>query len=225
MFIPLAFLKNTLLGLAVFETYCYSVETLADTISDQNSKDPYDRASIGMHMIAGGLGGVAHGVAGTIWETAAAVTSKQPLKNATTTPPTASSSLSTSWKQPLQVFHKVTLYHGISHAVLFASHEGMKRSLLRVVQDWDLLESSAMTTRVEYLACVSLSGGLAGQAQHVASHFLEQLLLEEAGTITNFRPGLRPTLMAFLPTSIAFVAFEYGRSELYLHDDDKSDEE
>lgn len=197
------------MGLAVFETYCYSVETLAETISDQNSKDPYDRASIGMHVIAGGLGGVAHGVAGTVWETAAAVTSKQQPWNGNATPTPSSS----SWKQPLQVFPKVTLYHGISHAVLFASHERMKRSLLQVVQDWDFLESStAMTTRVEYLACVSLAGGLAGQAQHVASHFLEQLLLEEAGTITNFRPGLRPTLMAFLPTSIAFVAFEYGRN-------------
>jgi hypothetical protein len=218
----LALLKNTLLGLAVFETYCYTVETLADTItiSDQNnnSKDPYDRASIGMHMIAGGLGGVAHGVAGTVWETAAAVISKPPSNATTTTNATALS----SWNaKPLLVFPKVTLYHGISHAVLFASHEGMKRCLWRVVQDWDsYLESTAMTTRVEYLACVSLAGGLAGQAQHVASHFLEQLLLEEAGTITNFRPGLRPTLMAFLPTSVAFVAFEYGRSELYLHDND-----
>jgi hypothetical protein len=207
------------LGLAVFETYCYSVETLADTISDQNSKDPYERASIGMHVIAGGLGGVAHGVAGTVWETAAAVTSKPTNVTATA----AATPTTSSWKQPLQVFPKVALYHGISHAILFASHEGMKRSLVQVVQDWDL-ESTAMTTRVEYLACVSLAGGLAGQAQHVASHFLEQLLLEEAGTITNFRPGLRPTMMAFLPTSIAFVAFEYGRSELYLHDDDDDDE-
>ena len=187
-------------------------------ISDHNSKDPYDRATIGMHVIAGSLGGVAHGVAGTIWETTAAVTSKQP--STATITPTASPSLS-SWKQPLQVFPNVALYHGISHAILFASHEGIKRNLWQVVQDWDYLENTAMTTRVEYLACVSLAGGLAGQAQHVASHFLEQLLLEEAGTITNFRPGLRPTLMAFLPTSIAFVAFEYGRSELYLHDDEE----
>ena len=29
-------------------------------------------------------------------------------------------------------------------------------------------------------------------------------------------PSLRPLLFAFIPTSIAFVAFEYGRIESYL---------
>ena len=67
-----------------------------------------------------------------------------------------------------------------------------------------------------------MAGGVAGQVQHVASHYTEQWLrLEEGAMATTSTtrnvwkvrpPLLRSVLMAFPASSIGFVAFEYGRS-------------
>jgi hypothetical protein len=109
----------------------------------------------------------------------------------------------------------MTIHHSIAHSVLFGCYESIKRGLL---------DESSDQREIPHFATVSLAGGLAGQIQHVVSHFTEQWLLIGVETTTTTPkplvrfvaspPTLRPILFAFLPSAISFVAFEYGKSIL-----------
>ena len=205
------FVKNTVLGIASFETYCKLVEQFASapeaslplshsTGEKATPVDAYARVSLSLHALAGLTGGVAHGLVETAWDSMAATTVA-------------------ARKAELTNLHRTALYHGASHSSLFASYEGIKRLLFPMFGEAEI-------TRVEYLVCVATAGGLAGQVQHIFSYYLEPAVLERGSNslraVTKVpRPSLRPVLFAFIPTSIAFVAFEYGRSESYLqhHDD------
>ncbi|KAI2512094.1 hypothetical protein MHU86_2382 [Fragilaria crotonensis] len=254
--------KNTLLGAAVFETYCYAVEKFAppaidtnssssigmhrdssgddqdddDTTHDINPKsslDAYARASPLLHTVAGTLGGGVHGIVGTLWDTAA-------WRFGTTS---TTSLLSSS--SPLVSMPRMTLHHGMAHGALFGSYELSKRTLLQSFSGasagFDATSTTTTTSLHDaghthgYLACVIVAGGLAGQVQHVMSHYTEQwlrleegpgaVMMEEATStssstskpmttnILKFRPPvLRSVLMAFPASAVGFVAFEYGRS-------------
>jgi hypothetical protein len=190
------------LGLAVFEVYGAAIERMApapDIANDyDDEKDPYARASVATHAFAGSLGGCAHGVAGTAWDTAFAASPD-------------------GRRSVLRSMPGMMVHHGLAHAVLFGSYEGSKRMLLSCLNSNNHLSTNSIelegaepVTRVEYLGCVAVAGGLAGQAQHVVSHYSEQAV------ITPIRwtlPALRPLLVAFVPSGIAFVALEYGRNE------------
>ena len=251
--------KNTLLGAAVFETYCYTVETLAPPATDNsmivhnnnnnnnnndqevdyddpkndNSKsslDAYARASPLLHTVAGTLGGGVHGILGTLWETAASkLGSTSTVVTATTV-----SSLSS----PLLAMPRMTLHHGMAHGALFGSYEIWKRQLLQsysAAAGVDATTISLHDAGHAYLACVLVAGGLAGQVQHLMSHYTEQWLRLEEGpsavmmeatsssssssstsmttNVLRFRPPvLRSVLIAFPASAVGFVAFEYGRS-------------
>jgi hypothetical protein len=193
------FVKNTLLGLAVFEVHGAVVERMAPpAASDDDTKDPYERASVATHAFAGSLGGCAHGVAGTVWDTAVAAPEGR--------------------RAVLRSMPGMMMHHGLAHVVLFGGYEGSKRMFLSYLNTNNAnninsieLEGTEPVTRVEYLGCVAVAGGLAGQAQHFVSHYSEQFF-----TTPTFRwtlPTLRPLLVAFGPSSIAFVALEYGRNE------------
>ena len=219
--------KNTLLGMLVFESYGYTIAMLAPTpniaivgdgakgeqtlssggdfrVDDEQDDidddelvpgvldDEYARASVAAHFLAGAVGGSAHGVAETVLE------------------------------RPL-LFHRrlplMTAHHGLAHAVLFGSYESFKRAM-----EDDCL-SVAGDNQLGYLVSFTLAGGFAGQLQHVVSHYTEQILIPESSgspaignrssLVALLRrlslPTLRPTLMAFLPGAIGFVAFEYGK--------------
>ena len=223
--------KNTLLGIAVFESYGYAISyfsgdrpasmpvnfvasenpdgyslestTCAAEDVDSNQEDnddddddidiyerpdDYSRAPLPAHFLAGGLGGSVHGVAETLLE------------------------------RPRPRLPANILHHGVAHAVLFGTYESMKRAL---IQQWRplQLEPDRHVIHVGYLSTFALAGGLAGQLQYMVSHYTEQLFhthgennLAEAFSWRRLsHPGIRPTLGAFLPGAIGFVAFEYGK--------------
>mmetsp|Transcript_11005 Transcript_11005/g.27075 ORF Transcript_11005/g.27075 Transcript_11005/m.27075 type:complete len:115 (+) Transcript_11005:584-928(+) len=75
-----------------------------------------------------------------------------------------------------------------------------------------------------HVASIAVAGGLAGQFQHVTSHLSEQwLALAYDGTMNPSSPSLlrrlvhaswptwRSTMLAFPPSAIGFLAFEYGK--------------
>jgi hypothetical protein len=186
IFFSAALVKNTVLGAAVFETYCYTVEYLAPPPRQgEEDIDEYARASTPVHILAGALGGSVHGVVGTVWEVAAK-------------------------ERTIHSLPKMTLFHSTAHATLFGSYEMLKRLFL----DTSGVDSKSHHGPA-YLGSVSMAGGLAGQLQHTLSHYGEQLLhLEESEAAIGIRarpPLLRNVLMAFPPSAIGFVAFEYGR--------------
>lgn len=183
--------KNTLLGAAVFETYEYMVTYLAPERC-QTNKDVYARASLASHFLAGACGGFVHAVPSTFWESnAVSVMSSRSFL---------------SQHLPAMIIH-----HSIAHSFLFGFYESMKREFLR--------DEQSRRDEIPYFCSVSMAGGLAGQIQHVISHYTEQWLLLGAETTTPrpllrfvaSPPTLRPTLFAFPPSAISFVAFEYGK--------------
>ena len=209
--------KNTLLGLAVFESYGAVIEYAASssylstmdvvehTAASKESRDPYVKATVAAHVLGGAVGGGAHGLLLWIWESAASSSAV-----AGTGAGTVASVLSPSSGPGL---HRSVLHHGTAHAVLFSAFEASKRSMLMVLgrcQNNDIQRNS-----VEYLGVVAVAGGLAGQAQHWISHYSEHILMQNHRqpflSALPSRPTFRPLLMAFVPSSIAFVAFEYGR--------------
>jgi hypothetical protein len=169
---------------------------------DNDKNDPYAEASVATHAFAGSLGGCAHGVAGTLWDTAFAPTPK-------------------ARRSVLGGMPRMLLHHGVAHSMLFGGFEGTKRVFLSYANSInnDETHGTESITRIEYLGCVAVAGGLAGQAQHLVSHYSEQVFLPVLSPVRGGKivywthPTLRPLLVTFIPSSIAFVALEYGRNE------------
>jgi hypothetical protein len=183
-----ALVKNLVLGAAVFETYCCTVEHLAPPGQDG---DEYARASVPAHVVSGALGGSVHGVVGTVWEAAAGERTLHHIS-----------------------LGKMTLHHSAAHATLFGSYEGLKRLFVATNSS----SSDSQHQGPAYLGSVSVAGGMAGQLQYIMSHYTKQWLrleadVGEATVVTSMRrpPVLRNILMAFPPSAIGFIAFEYGR--------------
>lgn len=171
----------------MFETYGYTVKQLAlpQPVDDQ-AGDEYARATVPTHFVAGALGGTVHGIIGTIWEIVVQ-------------------------ERTFQTMPKMTFHHSLAHASLFGSYEVWKRLVLGT-SGLDI--GSELHQGTTYLGSVSIAGGLAGQVQHVVSHYSEQWLrLEEGDSIALRRgaPAMRQVWLAFPPSAVAFVAFEYGR--------------
>jgi hypothetical protein len=247
--------KNTLLGLVVFETYGSVISRMAPegttsadlrqqqkqqdeesttklsinsilntdiesvivdrTLIDdehenqvvQDSLDEYARASLSVHVGAGLAAGSVHGVVVSVLESKALLAASRPTIS-----------------HFLHITAAQTLYHGLSHSLLFGSYEGIKRILIHNLYSVD---NSTEYYGAGYLASFVVAGGVAGQVQHVSSHYGEQYLemrgLEYGSTAvahsSSFssvfrsmaRPALRQTLRAFPPAAIGFVAFEYGK--------------
>ena len=141
-------LKNTLLGAAVFETYCYTVESFAPLAKNGSSastmirnndddnddrhddvdhftkcSDAFSRASPAFHAMSGALGGAVHGIVGTLLESSTAT-----ARDMTTTTTT----MNRFWITSTTILPRMTLHHGISHAGLFGSYEIWKRQLLQI---------------------------------------------------------------------------------------------
>jgi hypothetical protein len=245
--------RNTLLGLVVFETYGsvisrmapagtttpdvkrqqqqesttkLSIDSILNTdiesvivdrtlIDDdaeklvvvQDSLDEYARASLSVHFGAGLAAGSLHAVAVSVLESKTLLAPSRPTIS-----------------HFLHITAAQTLHHGLSHSLLFGSYEGIKRILIHNLYSVD---TSTQYYGAGYLASFVMAGGVAGQVQHVASHYGEQYLdirgLEHGSTAvaqsSSFpsifrsmtRPALRQTLLAFPPAAIGFVAFEYGK--------------
>lgn len=208
-------LRNTLLGMAVFESYGYIVGSLAPPEEDDQSlheaikinrsflddddvseshiiydaPDEFARASISAHLGAGFVAGSIHGV--------------------------ATSAMEEHFSRP-DCYRRATLssiHHALAHSLLFGSYEFLKRSF---VQQIHLFDESTQYFGGAYLAGFGLAGGVAGQIQHLFSHFTEHTFGLTNSTLRIstkqiVAPQLRPLLWSFPPSAIGFIAFEYGK--------------
>jgi len=230
--------RNTILGMAVFESYGYVVSSLApddaddatvsgltsdlkphteevivapqlyggaveedydDHVDDDDDDDrstvfvepdEYSRASLPSHFVAGSAAGSVHGIASSLME-----------GNPTSRP-------------MMRYFAWNTVHHSVAHSMLFGSYEGIKRGLLHITEN----EERTRTSRAYHLVTFSIAGGLAGQIQHLMSHYVEgglglanETLQVEWRVALRTLPALRPLMWAFPPSAIGFVAFEYGK--------------
>mmetsp|Transcript_19720 Transcript_19720/g.29265 ORF Transcript_19720/g.29265 Transcript_19720/m.29265 type:complete len:329 (-) Transcript_19720:126-1112(-) len=198
-------LKNTILGMAVFESYGYVVSKTAPLpteqasnvvvrrlVDEENSEafldepDEYARATLPAHFGAGFLAGSIHGIGSTFSER----------------------------HVNLARFGAInTVHHSLAHSLLFGSYEAIKRI---IISQEHFIDEDTEYYGVGYLSAFGFAGGIAGQVQHVASFYSEQWLgLSNSTLRLSFRsaaaPSLWSTLLAFPPSAIGFIAFEYGK--------------
>jgi hypothetical protein len=256
-------IKNTLLGIAVFEVYGFVVERFTPaTINTQfdveisrsrnssndssasttnasstnqemiSSSSKYTQASTSIHTIGGFMGGCAHGIIASLWNAIAISIQQRPQNMAYTNAVAVRSLLNPAIVLIRRQLAGMITHHSLSHAVLFGSYEASKRCLLSHFQpnvygttntDRDIdrntssikeFERMEQIARIEYLMCIVMAGGLAGQAQHLICLFTERLFLHSAAKTwahLHWRTLTIPLAMSFFPSSIAFVAFEYGK--------------
>jgi len=242
-----ALIKNTIMGAAVFETYEHTIhffdKNTTDKHADESSgTDAFERVNVSQHFVAGAIAGSAHSILHIAFE-AANYAKNQHHKiqfQHLHLPANTSLTSMSSWS----IFH--TIHHSVAHALLFSTYEGTKRLLfgdasvhLRatspfrqqvVNSDSDSVilieEEDDEAHEVPDILLVSLAGGIAGQIQHVASHFTESWF--RVGDdhpvrshwdgrhklnmkLLGVGPSMRSTLMAFPPSAIGFVAFEFGK--------------
>ena len=229
-------IKNTLLGAAVFETYEYMVTYLASPgkqycdpqlsinnkdDNDNGDSDVYERASLQSHFLAGACGGFVHAIPSTFWEkTPPPLSCSGSSSSGGVLGWTFSSRAAAVWYYWLPT---MIVHHSIAHSILFGCYECLKREFVML---WDHQQQQQQLLRrdeIPYFVSVAMAGGLAGQIQHVVSHYTEQWLWVERTTttpsssyrqlliqrfVTASSPTLRPTLLAFPPSAISFVAFE-----------------
>jgi len=139
------------------------------------------------------------------------------------------------------------LHHSLAHSMLFGSYQFTKRFLFQHYHNFQTFDNGEDDTSVTpnnrdntitHASIIAVAGGLAGQVQHVTSHFTEQLLA--LGEVNNFItsvdnshnkmtiyqrlalsaswPSWRSTMVAFPPSAIGFLAFEYGKFMLSDND-------
>eukprot|EP00542_Grammatophora_oceanica_P013095 CAMPEP_0194032948 /NCGR_PEP_ID=MMETSP0009_2-20130614/5778_1 /TAXON_ID=210454 /ORGANISM="Grammatophora oceanica, Strain CCMP 410" /LENGTH=363 /DNA_ID=CAMNT_0038673537 /DNA_START=92 /DNA_END=1183 /DNA_ORIENTATION=+ len=123
------------------------------------------------------------------------------------------------------------LHHSIGYASLFGTYEALRRSMTKAVHDGfvmvghedpNLLVQTRLWLGPQYewiirredgvydvtpvsLVTSFLAGGLAGQVHHVVSHYSRCWLFGQPSALQ-----LRPLLASFGPTSIIFLAFQFG---------------
>lgn len=222
--------KNTVLGMAVFATYEGVVEcefpsspsysSPDDKNDDIASSDPFAAASLSRHTAAGFLAGTAH--AGVSYTMDGVVRMRRTIFNGGTKGVVIA---------PPSPFFLHAMHHSISHSVLFGSYEGLKRCLISSfgAGDDSCHRSDGDQVEGDYtnLFAIGLAGGCAGTAQHVVSEYTETAFVTSyakfwQNDLTLMKrlkllskivpvPSLRALAMAFIPSSIGFVAFEYGK--------------
>jgi hypothetical protein len=248
--------KNTILGIIVFEVYDSIVERfghkggvdnirLFRTLNDSSTsvtkscqRQPEISSStmliklqpISIHIFGGLLGGCSHGIVASLWDAVATSIHQQP-SNASYMNFKGIRSVA----YPGIVWMHLHLpgmiaHHGLSHAVLFGSYEVSKRFLLslypfsvagatdthsgQVHSITKAYDGTEQIARVEYLSCIVVAGGFAGQTQHLTSLFTDRIFLQSkmpTWSHPHWMTLVFPLAMSFLPSSIAFVAYEYGK--------------
>ena len=212
--------KNTVLGMAVFATYEGVVEYdlpyqgEQDTDEEAASADPFASASMPRHISAGFLAGSAH--AGINYAMDGIGRLRQLTAKGTVSP-----------------FFPYMLHHAISHSVLFGTYEGTKRLMVPSLGE-SSLKDDENDVHYSNLLAIGLAGGIAGSAQHVVSNYTETVcvttysntwrndmtLAQRCRLMPRFPlPSVRTLAFAFFPSSLGFIAFEYGK-EMMTGDDD-----
>ena len=194
-----ALIKSGLLGTAVFELY----ESTKDTLDEALGLDPDAEAEAATStwkgtlllpataVVGGGLAGACHGVMYVGWEHGRRLVSSQYVVG--------------------NVWGGTAFAHSLAHASLFASFEVMKDALLSL--------TGARHEEPLGVAMVGVAGGLAGLCEEAVSHLTPHWETEGVGSLQaairrHGLPRLRVISSAALPTSLGFLAWEYGRSRV-----------
>jgi len=194
-----ALIKSGLLGTAVFELY----ESTKDTLDEALGLDPDAEAAATTNtwkgtlllpataVVGGGFAGACHGIMYVGWEHGRRLVSSQYAVT--------------------NVWGGTAFAHSLAHASLFGSFEVMKDALLSL--------TGARHEEPLGVAMVGVAGGLAGLCEEAVSHLTPHWETEGVGSLTaSIRryglPQLRTISSAALPTSLGFLAWEYGRSRV-----------
>ncbi|GFH45736.1 hypothetical protein CTEN210_02210 [Chaetoceros tenuissimus] len=157
----LLIIKNTILGVAVFEIHERSIHSFHRDHTRKDSTSKIDE-TISQHFAAGVIAGVAHSFLYMTFEsTTHMFSSRNQIKMIL--PKSSEFSSLFSWS----IAH--TTHHGIAHGFLFSSYEFMKRVLFQNSPR----ESSVRETKFIDMMKIGFAGGIAGQIQHIASHYTE----------------------------------------------------
>ena len=213
-------IKNIILGVAVFEIHERSIHHFHRDHTKKDSKSKMDE-TISQHFAAGVIAGVAHSILHMTFEsTTHMLSSRNQIKMIL--PSSSEFSSLFSWS----IAH--TAHHGIAHGFLFSSYEYMKRALFQNSPR----ESPARETKFMDMIKIGFAGGIAGQIQHIASHYTEIWLRvgeddnvrsywqERSKLLSHWRligagPSMRSICMSFPPSGIGFIAFEFGKTLLH----------
>ena len=185
--------------------------------------DPFAEASLYRHVGAGFSAGTAHAGVSYTMEGMARIrqTIFSGVAKRTATAPSP--------------FWPYMMHHAISHSVLFGSYEGTKRLLISAFGADHYNNNGRDDHEIDYsnLYAIGFAGGIAGTAQHVVGEYTEGALVTSYSkiwrkdlTLTQrlkllpraSLPSVRALAMAFIPSSIGFVAFEYGKE--FMSDDE-----
>ena len=194
-----------------------------DNDSVATTTDVMDRATLPQHCLAGLMAGTSHAVLSLVMmvkrSNADAATSNIHHSN-TTIPNLIERQKPIHLQYPaLNYSAAYILHHSLAHCVLFGSYQLTKRVLIERVGR----SGSSNNDTLLHVGSIALAGGLAGQSQHVTSHLSEQCLglideVRYTSTSSFLRrlkhatwPTWRSTWLAFPPSAIGFLAFEYGR--------------
>ena len=224
--------KNTVLGMAVFATYesVVEYELPSSSVNDGNgniiSPDPFAAATLSRHITAGVLAGAAHAGVNYTMDGMVRMRHNSFGGVAKGTAPAPSP------------FLPYTMHHAISHGVLFGSYEGTKRVLISFLgggigENTHHKANHDDDENMHYsnLLAIGLAGGIAGTLQHVVSEYTETTFVSSYSQIWQkdwtfserlqllpraSLPSPRALAMAFIPSSIGFVAFEYGKELMHV---------
>lgn len=191
--------KSGFLGTAVFEMYETSKDTLDNALgldkdvdgeaSFSTSRDVFSLSMTGITgLISGGLAGTCHGLLYVGWEHARRLINAQHVV--------------------ANVWTGTALAHSLAHASLFGSFEVLKDALLAITH--------ARHEEPLGVFVVGAAGGLAGLVEETVSHLTPHWEKEGVSSLRaafkrNGLPRLRVISSAALPTSLGFLAWEYGR--------------
>ena len=217
--------KNTVLGMAVFATYegVVDYDLAFQTEQERNeevvSTDPFASASMPRHISAGFLAGSAHAGINYAMD---GIVRLRPLTALGRAQPSLGMVKSTA-----SPFFQYMLHHAISHSVLFGTYEGTKRLMVSSLRG-NTLNDDENDIHYGNLLAIGLAGGIAGSAQHVVSNYTETVCVTSYSKIwqndMTFAqrcrlmprlplPSVRTLAFAFFPSSLGFIAFEYGTGD------------
>ena len=232
--------------------------------------DAMDRATLSQHVLAGAAGGSAHALLSLALEMRLVPPGLHVPPPSSSSSSSSSLSLSsggigrslssapypsTWWTSSSLRLHlppprhslSTILHHTLSHSALFGTYQLSKRSLNRLcLHDRSEDDSIPRGGRLDddddviRFATIAVSGGLAGQCQHVVGHISERwlgLVAEDTRNhpppsssvfassrrfMTSFPwPTWRSTALTFPLSAVGFLAYEYGK--LMMTDDDGVD--
>eukprot|EP00557_Chaetoceros_sp_GSL56_P007942 CAMPEP_0176488592 /NCGR_PEP_ID=MMETSP0200_2-20121128/6797_1 /TAXON_ID=947934 /ORGANISM="Chaetoceros sp., Strain GSL56" /LENGTH=427 /DNA_ID=CAMNT_0017885597 /DNA_START=28 /DNA_END=1311 /DNA_ORIENTATION=+ len=195
-FISSSLVKNTVIGIAVFETYEHVIDhfekstlennfhtTTSTTITaKEEEEDPRncvpksfffsnmnDGTSLAQHFFAGTAAGSVHSILHLSFESISFFKLHRFHVNVY---PTLTSLLSHGTRD--------MIHHGLSHALMFSSYEAIKRLLSFTIYNdrkatYNIGQKHDTVSFLNILL-IGVAGGVAGQVHHVASHVTESLL-------------------------------------------------